>query len=122
MIEINGVRLEGDFFDADFVGRYEAATRKMAEDAARLKATQFDSLRENYLAQIDAINVFFDTIFGSGISGKIFEGCESNVMKHLQAVEALTEWGQRQKKHLNDYTNKYTQRRHAQQQRDRMNR
>ena len=40
-------------------------------------------------------------------------------MVHLKAVEELTDWAQGEKKKLNDFTNKYTQRQNAQLQRER---
>ena len=117
MIEINGIKLEADFMDADFVGYYEESTKHLQEHALAQKNKHYDSLREGYLDQIGAVNVYFNDIFGEGTADKIFKGKEKNLMTHLRAVETLTTWGNSEKKKLSDFTNKYTQRQAAQAQR-----
>ena len=62
------------------------------------------------------VNLYFNEIFGEGTADKIFAGKEK-LMVHLQAVATLTDWGNAEKKRLNDFTNKYTQRQAAQVQR-----
>lgn len=117
MIEINGIKLEADFMDADFVGQYEEATKHLQQHALAHKDKHYDSLKEGYLDQIRTVNVYFNEIFGEGTADRIFEGKEKNLMTHLKAVETLTDWGNAEKKKLSDFTNKYTQRQAAQAQR-----
>lgn len=117
MIEINGIKLEADFMDADFIGQYEDATRHLQQHALAQKVKHYDSLKEGYLEQIKVVNLYFNEIFGDGTADKIFAGKEKNLMVHLQAVATLTDWGNAEKKRLNDFTNKYTQRQAAQVQR-----
>lgn len=113
-IIINGVTLQGNFMDADFVGPYEVATKKMQETAAASRGKQYASLAEGYLDQCKTVDEYFDDIFGPGTAAKVFQGSEHDLMVHLMAVEDLTSWAQGEKKKLNDFTNKYTQRQNAQ--------
>lgn len=118
-IIINGVTLQGDFMDADFVGPFEEATKKMQEKAVVCQRKQYNSTAEGYIEQCNVIDEYFDDIFGSGTAAEIFMGAEHNIMVHLTAVEELTNWALAEKKKLNDFTNKYTQRQNAQLQRER---
>lgn len=119
-IIINGVTLQGDFMDADFVGPYEEATKKMQATATASRGKQYASVAEGYLEQCRTVDEYFDDIFGPGTAVKVFQGSEHNIMVHLKAVEELTNWAQSEKKKLNDFTNKYTQRQNAQIQRQQM--
>lgn len=119
-IIINGVTLQGDFMDADFVGPYEGAAKKMQATAAASRGKQYASTAEGYLEQCKTVDEYFDDIFGPGTAAKVFQGSEHNIMVHLKAVETLTNWAQGEKKKLNDFTNKYTQRQNAQIQRQQM--
>lgn len=116
-IIINGVTLQGDFMDADFVGPFEEATRKLQDRTIASRGKQYASVAEGYLEQCKTIDAYFDEIFGEGTAARLFQGAEHNVMNHLKAVEALTDWAHGEKKKLNDFTNKYTQRQNAQRER-----
>ena len=118
-IFIHGVALQGDFMDADFVGPYEAATKKLQAAAEASRGKQYASAAEGYLEQCRTVDAYFDDIFGAGTAAKVFQGKEHNILAHLEAVEQLTDWAQGEKKKLNDFTNKYTQRQAAQAQRAR---
>ncbi len=115
-IIINGVTLEGDFMDADFVGPYEEATKKMAEKAQLNQEKKYDSFADSIIEQCALVDEMFDNIFGEGTAEKLFQGSERNLMVHLVAVEDLTSWANGERKKLNDFTNKYTQRQTTQKQ------
>ena len=91
-IIINGVTLQGDFMDADFVGPYEEATKKMQATAMASRNKQYSSAAEGYLEQCATVDTYFDDIFGPGTAAKVFQGSEHNIMVHLKAVEELTDW------------------------------
>lgn len=112
-IIINGIALEGDFMDADFVGPYEEATKALQVKATESQGKQYSSFAESIRDQCATIDTYFDSVFGEGTAAKIFAGSERQLMVHLQAVEDLTTWAQGEKKKLNDFTNKYTQRQNA---------
>ena len=66
----------------------------------------------NYRAQCEVVNVCFDEIFGAGTADRLFHG-KMNVMEHLKAIEKVSEWAASERKTLNDFTNRYTQRQQA---------
>lgn len=55
------------------------------------------------------VSICFDEIFGAGTAAKLFGG-KMNVMEHLKAIEKVSEWAAGERKTLNDFTNRYTQR------------
>lgn len=70
--EINGLRLELDFDDADAMERYSRAFDKMAETA---KNPPKDGTRKDGIEYYcKAFYVLYDDIFGKGTGEKIFKG------------------------------------------------
>lgn len=112
-IIINGVELEGNFMDADFLEPYEQAANEIGQKAAENANKPVSSLAESVREQCRTIDSYFDGIFGEGTSDKVFEGAKNDLMIHLEAVESLTKWANGEKKRLNDFVNKYTQRQNA---------
>lgn len=106
---INDVTLEGDLMDADFMEKFEQAMIKMRDSAMEKKRESFPTAAANYRAQCEVVNICFDEIFGAGTAEKIFRG-KMNVLEHLKAVEKVSDWAAGERKVLNDYTNRYTQR------------
>jgi hypothetical protein len=108
-ITINGKKLEGDFFDADFMDRYEGATRKMYDVAMAEKGKHYEKIADAFRAQCRIIEDYFNEIFGADASDQIF-GSAYNLKEHLEAVAELTNVAANAKKDVNDLVNKYTQR------------
>lgn len=112
-IVINGVTLQGDYMDADFAGPFEEATKRMAEKAANSQKKHYDSVAQGFLEQCETVDAYFNEIFGEGTAAEVFKGKEHHLMAHLEAVEQLTNWAAGERKKLNDFTNRYTQRQKA---------
>lgn len=106
---INNVKLEGDLMDADFMEKFETAMIKMRDTAQQKRSENFPTAAANYRAQCEVVNTCFDEIFGAGTAVKLFGG-KMNVMEHLKAIEKASEWAAGERKTLNDFTNRYTQR------------
>lgn len=106
---INGVKLEGDLMDVDFMDKFEAGMLKMRDTAQANRAEKFPSAAACYRAQCEAIRTCFDDIFGPGTAVKLF-GEKMNVMDHMKAIETVSKWSVDSRKALNDFTNRYTQR------------
>lgn len=106
---INNVKLEGDLMDADFMEKFETAMVKMRDSALEAKRRSFPTAAANYRAQCEVVNTCFDEIFGAGTAVKLFGG-KMNVMDHLKAIEKVSDWAAGERKTLNDFTNRYTQR------------
>lgn len=109
---INDVKLEGDLMDADFMEKFEQSMIKMRDTAQAKKRENFPTAAANYRAQCEVVNVCFDEIFGAGTADRLFHG-KMNVMEHLKAIEKVNEWAASERKTLNDFTNRYTQRQQA---------
>lgn len=112
-IIIRGKKLEGDFYDVDFIERYEngALELKNRTDAAGLN--KCTSTAEGYRILIGIIEGFFDYVFGEGTSAMLFEGVEGKIDAHMKAVEDLAAARATVNKELNDMTNKYNQKQAA---------
>lgn len=106
---INGIKLEGDLMDADFMEKFESSMIKMRDSAQAKKRENFPTAAAIYRAQCEVVNTCFDEIFGDGTAQKLFGG-KMNVMEHLKAIEKVSEWAAGERKTLNDFTNRYTQR------------
>ena len=102
-IVILGKELEGDFFDADFMERYETATRDMHNKATDARDRKYEKVADAFREQCAVAREYFDRIFGKGTSKDLF-GDKMNLRNHMEAIAELT------KKEINDLTNKYTQR------------
>lgn len=71
-VEINGVPLEIDMADVDFIERYETAFERMAAEEAKLpKNGKNSSIAKAYVAMFYNL---FDNIFGEGAGERIFNG------------------------------------------------
>ncbi len=107
-IEINGVTLQADFMDADFMEVLEPSINKMKEEINASKTMQ-GSVAARYRAMNQAVELFFDEVFGEGTSDSIFQGGK-NVMVHLEAVAQIEEAQRAERKEFSNFSNKYTQR------------
>lgn len=108
-IVILGKELEGDFFDADFMERYETATRDMHNKATEARDRKYEKVADAFREQCAVAREYFDRIFGEGTSKDLF-GDKMNLRNHMEAIAELTECVAGAKKEINDLTNKYTQR------------
>lgn len=107
-MEINGVTLQADFMDADFMDRFEPAIYEMQKEINASKTMQ-GSVAARYKAMNRTIETCFDRIFGEGTADRIFQGSK-NVMVHLEAVARINEAQTAEKKQFNNLSNRYTQR------------
>lgn len=108
-IEILGKKLDGDFYDADFIEKYEQGVRNLQKDTAECRARQHETTAQGYRELISIVDDFFDDVFGDGTAEMLFAGAEGNVRVHLEAVGELNDQAAVQKKGLNDLTNRYAQ-------------
>lgn len=107
-IEINGVTLQADFMDADFMERFEPAVYEL-RDQINASKTMPGSTAAKYKKMNEIIEDAFNKIFGDGTADSVFQGSK-NVMVHLEAVAKIEEAQRIEKKQFNDLSNKYTQR------------
>ncbi|MBD5456209.1 MAG: hypothetical protein HDR23_07020 [Lachnospiraceae bacterium] len=110
-IEINGVTLQADFMDADFMDKFEPAIYKMRDGINKSKTMQ-GSTAAKYKTINQSVEDFFDQVFGEGTSDSIFQGSK-NVLLHLEAVSQIDGAQREERKQLNNLSNKYTQRQNS---------
>ncbi len=110
-IEINGVTLQVDFMDADFMEKFEPAVYKVRDKINESKTMQ-GSVAAKYKLMNQSIETCFNEVFGEGTADSIFQGSK-NVMAHLEALVRIEEAQKTEKKRFNDLSNKYTQRQNS---------
>ncbi len=108
-IEINGVTLQADFMDADFMEKFEPALYTMRDGINESKNRKDQLVAAGYRDLNRCVETFFNTIWGDEASGRLF-GNSSNVMLHLEAMARIETAYREERKQFNDFSNRYTQR------------
>ena len=85
---INGVELEIDFTDADFIERVEEACKEVFNKAEELKQDKKLSLAEGIRQECKILKNFLDYVLGDGTSEKLFKGKDS-LNQCLKAFEDI---------------------------------
>lgn len=83
-MNILGVELQFDFFDADELEIYERENKRVVD---RIKEpTQYEdkTTAEALRIQCGIVNDFFNAVFGEGTADKIFKG-KNNIKDHMEA-------------------------------------
>lgn len=83
-MNIFGVELEIDFFDADQLEAYERENYKVAKDINEPTQYEGKSTSDSIRIQCNIIDKFFDAVFGPGTSKKLFRG-KANIRDHMEA-------------------------------------
>ncbi len=107
-IEINGVTLQADFMDADFMEKFEPALYTMRDGINESKNRKDQMVAAGYRDLNRCVETFFNTIWGDEASGRLF-GNSSNVMLHLEAMARIETAYREERKQFNDFSNRYTQ-------------
>lgn len=87
-MKINGVELEIDFTDADILEKIENGSKKVFEDAEKLKQTTNLTPAEGIRQECKILKDFLDYVLGEGTSEKLFKGKDS-LKECLQAYEDI---------------------------------
>ena len=83
-MNIFGVELKIDFFDADQLEVYERENQKVAEDIKEPAQYEGKSTADALRIQCRIVDNFFDAVFGDGTAQKIFKG-KANIRDHMEA-------------------------------------
>lgn len=108
-IEINGVTLQVDFMDANFMEKFEPALNDMRDGINRSKNRKDQLIAEGYRDLNRCVETFFNKIWGDEASERLF-GKSNNVMLHLEAMAQIETAYREERKQFNDFSNRYTQR------------
>ena len=107
-MKINGVELEVNFLDADFMEKIENCCRKVSEQAEKSKKELKDlTYSQQIKAECKIIKDFFDDLFGEGTSEKIFQE-KNDLMLCLSAFQELVEAKVKSQNEFNSLVSKYS--------------
>ena len=84
-MEINGIKVDIDFTDADVLERIEEGSKKVYEEAEKIKNEKFTPA-EGIRQECKLMKDFLDYVLGDGISKKIF-GDKNSLKDCLKAFE-----------------------------------
>ncbi len=121
-MNILGVELEYDFFDADQLEIYERENQKVAVDIKEPSQYEGKSSADAIRIQCRIVDRFFDTLFGAGTAQKIFKG-KMNIRDHMEAFAIMSQGAVNSRAELDAIEDKYSlnraERRQAQKQNSR---
>ena len=107
-MKINGVELEVNFLDADFMEKLENCCKKVNDQAEKSKKELKDlTYSQQIKAECKIIKDFFDDLFGEGTYEKIFQG-KNDLMLCLSAFQELVEEKVKAQKNVNNLFSKYS--------------
>ena len=97
MLNINGIDLEFDLFDADFAEKYQKAMDKVQNKEKSFKDT--GNLAKTIRFECNLIFDFFNELFGEGTDKKIF-GEKTNIRECQKAFKDVIEYSYKQAQEL----------------------
>ena len=104
MLTINGVELEFDMLDVDTFGAYTEAGEQLKAKTAEIEEAQKDkNVFQAFRLTCEAINAFFDHIFGEGTSEELF-GSRMNFRTSIEAYKVLKDEAEKQLKEQAELT------------------
>ena len=106
-MNIFGVELEYDFFDADQLEIYERENAKVAEDIKEPTQYEGKSTADALRIQCRIVDNFFDAVFGSGTAQKLFKG-KANIRDHMEAFGIVAKKAEDSNVEFNGVLDKYT--------------
>ena len=86
-MKLKDIEVDFSFTDADDVARFENAAKKVYEEAEKNKKKE-TSASEVIREECNIIEEFFDSVFGEGISQKLFEG-KKDIVEHIKMFEDI---------------------------------
>lgn len=120
-MNILGIELDYDFFDADQLEVYERENKKVVEDIKEPSRYEGKSTADALRMQCGIIDRFFDTLFGAGTAQKIFKG-KANIRDHMEAFGIMSQGAMNARAELEKTLDKYTPNRAERRQADKENR
>lgn len=106
-MNVLGVELEYDFFDADQMEVYERENRRVAEDVNEPTQYEDKSTADAFRIQCHIVDRFFDVVFGDGTAKRIFHG-KANIRDHMEAFGIVAQAAGTAKTEFDAIEEKYT--------------
>lgn len=106
-MNILGVELEYEFFDADQLEVYERENQKVKDDIGDLTQYEGKSTADAIRIQCHIVDKFFDAMFGEGTARRIFHG-KANIRDHMEAFGQVMQGAMEARGELDAIEDKYT--------------
>lgn len=106
-MNILGVELEYDFFDADKLEVYERENKRVAEDIKEPSQYEGKSTADALRIQCRIVDRFFDEVFGAGTAKRIFHG-KANIRDHMEAFGIVAQGAANAREEFEAIEDKYT--------------
>lgn len=106
-MNILGVELELDFFDADVLEVYERENQRVLEQIKEPAQYEGKSTADALRIQCGIINDFFDAVFGQGTADEIF-GARNNIRDHMEAFAIVADAAIDTRKEFDTLSEKYS--------------
>lgn len=106
-MNILGVELEFDFFDADQVEIYERENQRVVETIKEPTKYEGKSTADAFRIQCAIVNTFFDNVFGVGTAQRIFKG-KNNIKDHMEAFAIVADAAMNTRKEFDAMSDKYS--------------
>ena len=87
-MRIRNIDVDFSFTDADDIEKFEKALIVVKEKSAEYEKKQV-KMSEALRVECNIIDEFFDTVFGEGISQRLFEG-KKDLQKHMELFKDIT--------------------------------
>lgn len=112
ILNINGVQLDFNLYDADLVERYENANDKVIEMMGNNENFKGLRLHENLRLQCQIIDEFFDSVFGEGTAKALFNG-KADLKIHSDAFSLIVDETKKLEENVTAANEKYSPNRAA---------
>lgn len=106
-MNIFGIELELDLFDADQLELYEKECKKVADRVNEKGCYAGKSAADSIRYQCKVVDEFFDSLFGKGTADMIFKG-KSNIKDHMEAFGIVTSEQEKTNAEFKQIVGKYT--------------
>ncbi len=106
-MNILGVELELDLFDADVLEVYERENKRVVDRIKDKSQYNGKSTPDAIRYQCSVVNDFFDSLFGAGTAEKIFKG-KNNIKDHMEAFGIVAKKAEDSNVEFNGVLDKYT--------------
>lgn len=106
-MNVLGVELELDLFDADQLELYEKECRRVVDRIHEKGRYAGKSTADSIRYQCKVVDDFFDSLFGAGTADRIFKG-KSNIKDHMEAFGAATSEQERTNTEFMQIVDRYT--------------
>lgn len=106
-MNVLGVEIDYDFFDADNLEVYERENKRVSD---RIKEpTQYEgkSTADSLRIQCGIVDDFFNAVFGDGTADAIFHG-KANIRDHMEAFGIVTDGAMQCRNELDAIEEKYS--------------